>query len=141
MNRFVRIICLLLVFSMIAAVPCYAVEQEQRASNFFSSFKAYCYESSSTQLAVYFSVFAVNTMDELGASTIKVQRSSDGSNWTTVKTFTKASYPQMTDTNTFAHATTLYCTKTSGYYYRAYVEFYAKNSTGTGKYYYYTSKI
>ena len=141
MKRFIRIICLALVFSMVIAIPAYASEQSQRASNYFSSFKAYCYASSSTELAVYFKVFATGTMDELGASTIKVQRSSDGTNWSTVKTFTKDVYTQMKNTNTAAHATTLYCTKTSGYYYRAYVEFYAKNSAGTGSYDYYTARI
>lgn len=141
MKQFVRIICLVLVFSMTIAIPAYASEQSQRASNFFSSFKAYCYTSDSGQLAVYFKVIATGTMDELGASTIKVQRSSDGTNWSTVKTFTKDVYTQMKYTNTVMHATTLYCTKTSGYYYRAYVEFYAKNSTGTGYYDYYTARI
>ena len=141
MKRFARMVCLIIVFSLIAAVPTYASEQSQRASDFFSSFKAYCYASSSTQLAVYFKVVAVDTMDELGASVVKVQRSSNGSDWETVKTFTKESYSQMTYSNTGMHATTLYCAKTSGYYYRAYVTFYAKNSTGTGKYYYYTARI
>ena len=141
MKRLIRIICLVMIFSMIAAVPAYALEQSQRASDFFSSFKAYCYTSSSGQLAVYFKVIATGSMDELGASTIKVQRSSDGTNWSTVKTFTKDVYPQMKGTTTVAHATTLYCTKTSGYYYRAYVDFYAKNSTGTGSYGYYTAII
>ena len=141
MKRFVRIICLVLVLSMTIAVPAYALEQSQRASDFFSSFKAYCYTSSSGQLAVYFKVIATDTMDELGASIIKVQQSSDGTNWTTVRTFTKDVYTQMKNTNTVMHATTLYCSKTSGYYYRAYVEFYAKNSTGTGAYGYYTARI
>lgn len=141
MKRFIQIICLIIVFSVIVAVPAYASEQSQRASNYFSSFKAYCYESSSTQLGVYFCVISIGEMDELGASTIKVQRSSNGSTWETVKTFTKDNYSQMTNTDTSSHAATLYCTKSSGYYYRAYVEFYAKNSTGTGYYYYYTAKI
>lgn len=141
MKRFTRLACFLLAFVLVLAIPAYATEQSQRASHFFSSFKAYCYESTSGDLAVYFKVLATGTMDELGASLIKVQRSSDGSNWTTVKTFTKESYPQMKNTNVSAHATTLYCSKTSGYYYRAYVEFYAKNSTGTGYYYYYTDTI
>ena len=141
MKRFVRIICLVLVFSMIIAIPAYASEQSQRASSYFSSFKAYCYTSDSGQLAVYFKVIATDTMDELGASTIKVQRSSNGTNWSTVQTFTKDVYTQMKNTNTVMHATTLYCTKTSGYYYRAYVEFYAKNSAGTGSYDYYTARI
>lgn len=141
MKRLIQIVCLVMVFAMITAIPAYALEQSQRASSFFSSFKAYCYTSDSGQLAVYFKVIATGTMDELGASTIKVQRSSDGTNWSTVKTFTKDVYTQMKGTNTVAHATTLYCTKTSGYYYRAYVEFYAKNSTGTGYYDYYTARI
>lgn len=141
MKRLVRIVCLIVVVSMFLAVPAVAEEQTERASNFFSSHKAYCYEKSSTELAVFFSVIAVDTMDELGARLVKVQRSSNGSNWTTVKTFTKESYPQMIDTDAFLHGTTLYCTKTSGYYYRAYVEFYAKNSTGTGERYYYTAII
>lgn len=140
MKRFARIVCLIIAVSLIVAVPVLA-DQTERASNYFSSYKAYCYEKSSTELGVYFSVAAVDTMNELGASLVKVQRSSDGINWTTVKTFKKSMYPQMIDTNTGFHGTTLYCTKTSGFYYRAYVEFYAKNSTGTGYLYYYSARI
>lgn len=141
MKRFVRVVCLVIVASMLMAIPAYAEDQAQRASNYFSSYKAYCFESSSTELGVYFSVVSVRTMEELGASLVKVQRSSNGTDWTTIKTFNKASYSQMTDTNTAFHGTTLYCTKTSGYYYRAYVEFYAKNSAGTGYLYYYTDNL
>ena len=140
MKRFARIVCLVLVFSVLVAIPAYAAEQSQRASSFFEAYKAYCYASSSTQLAIYFKVVATGTMDELGASSVTVQRSNDGVNWSTVATFTKASYPQMKDTNTGMHSTTLYCARSSGYYYRAQVEFYAKNSTGSG-YYYYTTDI
>lgn len=141
MKHFFRVVCVVLLLSMVVAVPAGAVDQTQRASNFFSSYKAYCYEKSSTELAVFFSVIAVDIMDELGASVVKVQRSSNGTDWTTVKTFRMGSYPQMIDTNTGAHGTTLYCTKISGYYYRAYVEYYAKNSTGIGGLYYYTARI
>lgn len=141
MKRFVRIVCILLVISVLLAVPAYATEQSQRASSFFSSFKAYCYATSSNRLAVYFMVIAVGTMDEVGTSEIKIQESSDGTNWTTVKTFTKDVYSQMTDTNTGAHSATLYYPRNSSCYYRARVEFYARNSTGTGIYYYYTAKI
>ena len=141
MKRFVRMVWLFVAVSIVVAVPAYAAEQSQRSSSFFTSFTAYCYESTSTRLAVYFRVLATGTMDELGASVVKIQQSSDGTNWETVKTFNKETFSQMTDTNTRMHATTLYYPKTSGYYYRAYVTFYAKNSTGTGKYYYYTPVI
>ena len=141
MKRFIRVLSLTIVVCMLIAIPGFAVEQEQRASSFFSAYKAYCYHSSSNQIGIYFSVLGVGGMDEIGANVVKVQRSSDGTNWSTVKTFYKSTYSQMTGSNTGAHATTLYCTKTAGFYYRAYVEFYAKNSSGTGSLGYYTTRI
>ena len=141
MKRFTRITCLIIVLSFLVAVPIYATEESQRASSYFSSYRAYCYKASSTNLRVYFSVVATSDMDELGTSTIKVQRSSDGTNWTTVKTYTKENYPQMIDTDTGSHSSYVSYTAASGYYYRAYVTFYAKNSAGTGKNYLYTAKV
>lgn len=141
MNRFVRFVSLLLVFSILIAVPAYAVDQSQRASHFFTAYEAYCYKASSTELRVYFTVIATGGMDELGASSIKIQRSSDGTNWTTMKTYTKENYSQMIDTDTACHGAYISYTATSGYYYRAHVSFYAKNSSGTGQLYYYTEKI
>ena len=141
MKRFIRIVCLVIVLSFLVAIPAYATEQTPRASDYFGAYSAYCYEASATKLEVYFTVIAVSEMDELGVSTIKVQRSSDGINWTTVKTYAKGSYPNLVDTDTGAHASSVACTKTAGYYYRARVTFYAKNNSGTGYLNYYTSKI
>ena len=141
MKRFSRIVCLVMVCAMLLAVPAYAAEQNQRASNFFTGFKAYCYEVTTAQVGIYFKVLGTNTMQEIGACEVKLQRSTDGSSWYTVKTFTMADYPQMIGTNTIGHATTLYWPKNPGYYYRAYVDFYAKNSTGRGYYSYYTSVL
>lgn len=141
MKRFSRLICLVVVFAMLAAIPAYATEASARASIYFSSYRAYCTKTSSTELTVSFMVVGTGEMDEIGASKIKVQRSSDGENWTTVKTFNKADYPNMTDTNTGGHGSTVSCTVASGYYYRAYVEFYAANSNGFGERYYYTAKV
>lgn len=141
MKRFLRIVCLVLVFSLLAAVPAYAEEQSTRASSFFSAYRGYCTKNSSTYISVVFQVLSAGLMDELGASQIKLQRSTDGDNWTTCKTFTKAVYPAMTDTDTAAHSSVVSCPIEEGYYYRAVITFYAKNSTGTGYHYYYTGKI
>lgn len=141
MKRFTRILSLILVFVMLAAIPAYAAEQETRASSYFSAYRGYCTKTSSTTLAVSFHVIAVNTMDVLGASQIKVQRSSDGESWTTVKTFDKASYSNMTDTNTAGHGSFVSCTVASGYYYRAVITFYAKKDNGTAYHTYYTAKV
>ena len=139
MKRIVRLVCLVMVFVMCIVITAYATDQ--KASSYFAAYRAYCVETSSTSLGISLQVIAVGEMDEIGASEVKVQRSSDGTNWTTVKTFTKALYPELIDTDTGSHAVNLSCSKTAGYYYRAYVTFYAKNGTGTGYRYYYTDKI
>lgn len=141
MKRFTRIVSFIIVVAIILAFPAYAVEESQRASLFFASYRAYCYKASSTDLRVYFSVVATGAMDELGTSSIKVQRSSDGTNWTTMKTYTKENYSQMIDTDATFHSGYISYTATVGYYYRAYVTFYAKDGSDTGRLYYYTANI
>ena len=140
MKRFIQGICLLLVAVMVLTIPAFAAEGE-RASNFFSRTSTYLEKTGGTTFEVWFDVTAVNLMDELGVKTIYVQRSSDRSSWTTVKTYSKANYSQMIDEDTVIHADCVTYTGTAGYYYRAKVVFYAKNSSGTGEYTMYTSTI
>ena len=140
MKRFVRLICLVMVFAMLATIPAYAAENNTRASDYFSSYRAYVTKTSSSQLSVSFFVVGHGIMDELGASRIRVQRSSDGTNWTTVYTFLKEYHPNMTDTDTAAYGSVVSCPISSSYYYRAIVDFYSANSSGFGIYPYYTEK-
>ena len=141
MKRFVRLICLVMTFALLMAIPAYAQETSARASDYFTGYRAYCTMTSSTQLTVSYSVIGAGIMDEIGANQIKVQRSSDRTNWTTVKTFSKANYSSMIDTNTASHSSTLSCSVSPGYYYRAYVEFYAAKDGGSSERYYYTGII
>lgn len=141
MKRFVRLVCLLLVFASLATIPAYAAENSTRASAYLTGYRAYCTKVSSTSVGVSYQVIGTGTMDEIGANIIKVQYSSDKVNWTTAKTFKKASYPSMVDYDTGAHAGVLYATVPSGKYYRAYVEFYAEKDGGFSERYYYTEII
>lgn len=142
MKRFTQFICLLLVISTIMIIPAYAVEEvTPRGSNYFASRLAYLYKTTSTQFQVWIEVTSMSTMDELGASSITVQRSSDNSNWTDMKTYTKESYTQLIGKNTANHEAYVTYTGTSGYYYRAKIWFYAKNSSGTAEYSYTTASI
>lgn len=141
MKRFLRLVCLFLVFATLATVPAYAQEVTPRGSNELSSYRAYCTKLSSTRVAVVFQVIGTTALDEIGANTIKVQYSSDGVNWTTAKTFRKASYSSMVDYNTSGHAGTLTATVPSGMQYRAYVEFYGKLNGGSTTRFYYTAII
>lgn len=129
-----RIICLLLVASMILAVPAMAAEQ---ASSFFMSHSCYLWEVSDSQFQVWFDVTAVEGMDVLGVEEILIQRSTDRSNWTTVATY-GGNYGYNTGYHS-GHVT--YSSASSGYYYRARVTFYAENDTGCGYYTDYTSYI
>ena len=142
MKRFVRCVCFFLAVTMILVTPAFAAEiATPRASNYFAYHSTYLEKTSGTQFDVWFDVTAVGGMDELGTSTIEVQRSSDNVNWTTMKTYTKSSYSQMICEDTCAHADYVTYYGTSGYYYRAYVVFYAKKGSGTAEYSMYTSSI
>lgn len=141
MKRFIRIVCIFMVFATLAAIPAYAQEQTTRASDYLSSYMAYCTKISSTSVGVSYIVIGTGEMDEIGANMVKIQYSSDQVNWTTAKTFYKSSYTEMTDTNTSSHSAVLTCTVPSGKYYRAYVEFYSEKDGGFSERYYTTEII
>lgn len=134
MKRLLQLICLLLVVSLLLAIPAFAAEQ---ASLYFSSHSCYLWEISDTEFQVWFDVTAVDAMDVLGASEIKVQRSSDRDNWETVATY----YDIYGYGKSHYGSCVTYSSATSGYYYRAKVTFYAENDTGIGEYVDYTSYI
>lgn len=139
MKRFIKCVCLILTMSICLAIPVSATEEiTPYASNYFGSFTAYLWKVSSTQFQVWFDVTAVDGMTELGVDYIDVERSSDGENWKVVKTYDKEDYSNLVASNTGNHSSYVtYSGASSSYEYRAYVEFYAKNSSGTGYYGYY----
>ena len=142
MKRFLRLICLLLVCTTICSITANAAENIARGSDYFMSRSCYLWKTSSTQFQVWFDVTAMGIMDELGASTVKVQRSADGENWEDMQTYRKANYSNMICENTGMHASYVtYSGAQPGYYYRAYVCFYAKNAEGIAQYNSYTSSI
>ena len=132
MKRFIRILSLVMAVAMIMTTPAFAAEAvSPRASNFFMSSSAFFDDVAGSRVDVWFEVTSLGVMDELGASKIKIQRSTDMVNWTTVQTYYKADYSQMTDTNCGSHTACVPFYPTDGYYYRAVITLYAKNSTGS----------
>ena len=141
MKRFLRTVCLLVVFATLAAIPAYAQEVTPRGSNELSSYRAYCTKKTSTSVVVSYQVVGTGIIDEIGANTIKVQYSSDGTNWTTAKTFQKSVYPSMVSHNTGAHGGTLTAYVPAGMQYRAYVVFYGEKDGNSTTRFYYTAII
>lgn len=138
MKRFKKSICFIFVLVMLLAVPVSAQGADEQISGyslFFHSYATYLYRVSSTEFEVWFEVTALDGMDKLGVNYIEVQRSTDGKNWETVKTYTPEDYPQMLCKNTGMHADCVSYTMTSGYQYRAYVTYYAEKGLSFGELY------
>ena len=116
-------------------------ESSTWSSAFFTSHLQYLYKTSSTKFQAWFEVTGMRTMDKIGAKEIKIQRSSDNENWTTMATYSMDSYSSLICENTSTHSACVTYTGTRGYYYRAYIKLYAKDSTGSGTWARYTSSI
>ena len=137
MKKLIRFIGMILVCSLLLAVPAHAVSAtEPRASAFFCSYGTDLYEISATSFQIWFDVVAnVGTsMQELGVSEIALYESPNQQSWTRVATYTMDAYPQMVAQNTQSHGGYVpYDTAITGYYYTARITFYAKNSSGIGE--------
>ena len=120
---------------MVLSTTSFAAEiPDSWASNFFWYSSVYFSYVSGSQYQIWFDVTAVSRMNELGASKIVVERSTDLVDWEPVKIYNKSSYSQMTTTSTTAHyASYVTYYPADGYAYRATVTLYAKNSSGTGE--------
>lgn len=134
MKRFVKIISLVLVLCAVIAMPAYAqTGTEGRASSFFAYHDTFLEKTGAQEFKIWFDVTACTSVTHLGVSEIEVYRSSNQQNWVRMRTYTYEYYPEMMDYNSGGHGGYVtYSKTTSGYYYKAYVTFYAKNSSGTG---------
>ncbi len=140
MNKSVKLICFLIIGALLV-LPVSAESATPYSSVFFGSYDASLYKTGTTEFNIYFDTVSAGAMEELGVSPIKVQRSADGVNWITVKTYTPENYPQMIRYNTCCVYDYVSYSAYADYYYRAYVIFYAKNSRGTGYIPQYTETI
>ena len=145
MKKLIRFIGIILACSLLLAVPAYAESVATPwASAFFSSYGTDLYKTSSTSFQIWFDVVsnAGSSPQELGVSEIALYESPDQQSWTRVQTYIMADYPEMIDQNTTCHGGYVtYSNAITGYYYRARITFYAKNSRGIGELDVYTEII
>lgn len=142
MKRFIQSTSLVLAILMILATPAFAAEhQSSRESSYFMRASVYLNKTSATSFQACFDVTATHSMQKLGARTIKIQRSADGSNWETIRTYSMDSYSHFICENTVFHGSSISHTGTPTYYYRAYVALYAKDSSGSAEWYLYSNPL
>ena len=136
MRRLVRCVCLLLVLTLCASCVAYAEKQEEQAgtySMYFTSYGVCLAKLTERKFEIAFDLICRDDMYELGVSSLAIQRTTDpNGSWTTVKTYTPDSYPELMDANDEVHSAAVYYSGVMGYYYRAYATFYASNSRGCG---------
>ena len=142
MKKICKYICVLLVVSICFTTTVYAAEDTNiRTSKFFISSSVWLTKTSSTQFQAWFDVDGFGVMEEIGASVIKIQKSTDGVNWTTMITYRKETSSNLIASNTGTHISCVSYIGTPGCYYRAVVTLYAKNSSGIGEVTEYTSML
>lgn len=132
---------LLLTFSLGTLTTAGAAET--RASSYFSSYTVDVYKNSNGTLSVEFNVKAVSTMASLGAQSIIIQKyNSSTDTWSTYSVFYSSTYTTMLGSNTTSHIKTMTTSSSvSSGKYRAYITFYAKNSSGSENKYYTSSSV
>lgn len=84
-----KIIAICLILAL--AVPTLASAAEPDgampyASHYLSAYSAYVYVTSTGEVQVWFDVMGTGDMDEIGALSVRFYESTDGTNWTWVKT-------------------------------------------------------
>lgn len=94
---------------------------QPRASEYLDNYGAYIHLPGNGKVQVWFDVQGTDTMDELGALSISIYESRDGSEWTWKKTFTHDSTPGMLSYNDFFHSSHVEYQGVEGRYYKAYV--------------------
>lgn len=134
MRYWKKMLSLLMVISILVCVPLSAEAMEARGSDYFIATRTFLQQTDTSKFAISFEVTAKRTMEELGVTSIVVKRSADGNTWQTMRTCVPSVYPQMMGTDTGFHSDYVSYNATAGYYYKAYVTYYAKDSTGSSEF-------
>lgn len=126
------VVCFLIAVVMLSftAVPAYAVES--RASDYLESYTSYICAMGDGELQIWFRVTGSDDWADLGVLTIRLYESSDGANWTWVKTFRHTSYQQMLGHDTGHVMSYVSYEGTPGKYYKAYVTIWAGDADNNG---------
>lgn len=139
-----RLIAFLLIFALTFPICANAAEVEPiqpRASAYLDNYGAYVYLPGNGEVRVYFNVTGTGYMDELGALGIYIYESTDGTNWTWIKTFKHDQTPGMLSYNDDYHSGYVSYNGVVGRYYKAYVCIWGgKDGQGDTRYFWTSAK-
>ena len=135
-----RIISFVLIMALTAPINAAATVQP-RASLYLDNYNAYVYLPGNGEVRVYFNVEGTGYMDELGTLFVEVYESTDGTNWSKVKTFNHYSTTGMLSYNDDYHSGYVSYDGVAGRYYKAYVCIWGgKDGDGDSRYFWTSAK-
>ena len=140
----IRVIALLLVLSSLLSGTAFAAMPETMdplASNYIKGKTSYLSPVGSGRVQIHFDVKATGMMDKLGVKTIEMYESTNQTTWTKVKTYQSDTYAAMLDEDVSTHTGYVTFLGVAGRYYKAYVRFYAQNSSGNDSVYVWTTPV
>jgi len=140
LKKAVKIFVLALLLVSVFATAACADGISPRASAYIDNYYAYVHSPAYGEAQVWIEIKANVTSDKVGATSVTLQRSDDGVNWSNVKTFYSSSYTNLMATNTIANVTHVDKSVTRGYY-RAGVNFYVEDNGGSDSVYYFTDTV
>ena len=118
-----------------------AVAVDTRSSAYLSGYCISVTAENGGKIIVNVDVDATHTMDEVGATSITIWRSSDGENFTSVKTYNSDDYPELLGSGLHFNEDVITYYGTPGYYYCASGYCYAGDSRGSDSRYYMSSDV
>lgn len=140
-SPFYRIIAIVLVISLFVSMSISAEAAQTRASYYLTSYNAYVYLPGDGEVRVYFNVEGTNYMDELGALSIEIYESTNGTSWTWKKTFTHDTTAGMLSYIDDYHSGYVSYDGIAGRYYKAYVCIWGgKGGQGDTRYFWTSAK-
>ena len=120
----VKIITLILVFSLIAPYSVLAATAEEiqpYASSYLTSYNTYiCRVGSSGQIQIWFDVMGTGTMVEIGVLSIVLYESTDNINWSYADTFLHEDYDSLLVEKDWCHSSYVPYQGSTSKYYKAY---------------------
>lgn len=141
----IRFVAIMLIFALVLPIGANAAEStpvQPRASYYLDSYNGYVYPAGNGKIQVWFTVTAIDYMDDIGCLTIQIYESSDNSTWRWVDAFNSVDNSYMMATDEWYYSGHVNYQGTAGKYYRAYITIYAgRNGGGDSRYFYTSSKL
>lgn len=140
-QRMLRILCILMCFALLIAIPVQAEEISPRASKYIGGYGGSLHKTTGDNFEIRYSVYSGEDLDQIGVFMIQLTKSTDQVTWYREAVFYSSDYPDLMAENDFTHSGHITYTGQSGYYYRANITFYGCLDGDSERFSMYTNTI